>query len=53
MPNTKPKQGLGGSTSIAYTRWDPLNEDDNDVCDNHDEDAAETNQVNIKLRRVD
>ena len=49
MPNNKQKQSLGGSTSIAYTKWEPLNEDDNDVCVNHDEDTVETSQVITKI----
>ena len=39
MPSPRHKQngsGISGNSSIAYTRWEPLNENDNDECDNDD-----------------
>ena len=35
MPIPRQKQGIGGSSSIAYTKWEPLNENDIDEQDDN------------------
>ena len=32
MPKPRQKQGIGGTSSIAYKRWEPF--DENDIDDN-------------------
>ena len=48
MPSPRQKQGVGGvnsSSSIAYTRWEPLNENDNDDLDTGVENTEEESRV--------
>lgn len=49
MPSPRQKQGVGGinsSSSIAYTRWEPLSENDNEDCDAEAVNGEEQNRVN-------
>ena len=50
MPLSRQKQGLGGNSSIAYKRWEPLNENDNDDNgDSLENEPDDTGQVCIML----
>ena len=50
MPLPRQKQGLGGNSSIAYKRWEPLNENDNDDNgDSLENEPDDTGQVCIML----
>ena len=48
MPNLKQKQGISGNSSIAYTRWEPLCDTDNDISDNRETITRETGQVGVE-----
>ena len=53
MPISRQKQGIGGSSSIAYTRWEPLNENDIDgQDDNLEKGTKETSQASIAYREI-
>ena len=50
MPLSRQKQGLGGNSPIAYKRWEPLNENDNDDNgDSLEKEPHDTGQVCIIL----
>ena len=51
MPMSRQKQGVGGNSSIAYKRWEPL--DENDLEDNdadYENRNLDTGQVKIMLQ---
>ena len=51
MPMSRQKQGAGGNSSIAYKRWEPL--DENDLEDNdadYENRNLDTGQVKIMLQ---
>ena len=51
MPMSRQKQGVGGNSSIAYKRWEPL--DENDLEDNdadYENRNLDTGQVKITLQ---